>query len=215
MKAAATIRLLIFSIGFTMLLVVFRIFYSERLMYIFFAWNLFLACVPFVISLIIVRVEKKYFQWILFAGWLLFFPNTLYIVTDLLHLKERYPVPLWFDVVLIFSAAINRLILAFISMQYIEIFLKLNFNKSKTAMILSGCLLLGSFGVYLGRFLRWNSWDILSNPSGLGYEIMQRFLNPLEHPRTWGLTIVLTLFFNIFYFAIKEISTFKYETNLV
>ena len=184
MKTAAIIRLMVLSIGFTMLLIVFRVFYSERLMYLFFVWNLFLAGIPFGISAVLVRIKKKYIQRLLFIVWLLFFPNALYIVTDLQHLRERLPVPLWFDTILVFSAAINGLIMAYYSLQMIESFLRSKFNKIKTAMILSGCLFLSSFGVYLGRFLRWNSWDIVNNPMRLGLEIINRFLNPLEHPRT-------------------------------
>ncbi|MEJ7672589.1 MAG: DUF1361 domain-containing protein [Chitinophagaceae bacterium] len=57
----------------------------------------------------------------------------------------------------------------------------------------------------LGRYLRWNSWDILSNPFGLLDQITQRFINPFDHPRTWTMTIVFTAFFSIFYFTLKKL----------
>jgi uncharacterized membrane protein len=198
-------HLFLLPVSFTISLVLFRIFYSGSLMYIFFVWNLFLACVPFVVSTILVQIHSPKMKWLLFSCWLLFFPNALYIITDLVHLKERYPVPLWFDIILIFSAIINGLIMAFISLQQIEVFLRSTFNKSKTNMILCGCLFLSSFGIYLGRFLRMNSWDILSNPLVLIEQIGQRFIDPFEHPRTWSMTIVLTAFFTIFYFIIKKL----------
>ncbi len=88
----------------------------------------------------------------LFTAWLLFFPNALYIMTDLIHLKERGNVPLWFDVILIFSAAINGLIMAHISLQTVESFLQSKFNIQKSNLILFGCLFFGSFGVYSGDF---------------------------------------------------------------
>lgn len=93
--------------------------------------------------------------------------------------------------------------MAYISLQIVESFLQSKFNIQKTKLILSGCLFLGSFGVYIGRFLRWNSWDIVVNPFGIAAEVSQHFFNPMQHPRTLGMTIILTLFFSIFYFTIK------------
>ena len=215
MKILPLLRLLTLNIGFTILLIAFRIFYSESMMYIFFTWNLFLAAVPLFISITIKHVQHKFLQGVLFFCWLLFFPNALYIITDLVHLKERYPIPLWFDVVLVFSAAINGLLLAYYSLKIIESFLTAKFTARKTAFILFCSIFLSSFGVYLGRFLRWNSWDVVNHPRSLLLEILQRFTNPFEHPRTWGMTIILTLFFSIFYFSIKKFSIINHETNLV
>ena len=170
MNIASVIRLMILSVGFTISLIVFRIFYSGSLMYLFFVWNLFLAGIPLGITTILVQMKSKNIQWLLLTIWLLFFPNALYIITDLIHLKDRNPVPLWFDVILIFSAVINGLIMAYISLQQVELFLKTKFNDHKTGIILCACLFLGSFGVYIGKFLRLNSWDILLHPFGLTFE---------------------------------------------
>lgn len=198
-------HLILLSVGFTFSLISFRVFYSGSLMYLFFIWNLFLAAIPLLISRFLIQTGKRNFQIIFFTTWLLFFPNALYIMTDLIHLKERGNVPLWFDAILIFSATINGLIMAYISLQTIESFLQSKFNNQRTDLILFGCLFLSSFGVYLGRFLRWNSWDILINPFGLAFEIIQHFINPFQHLRTWSMTIILTLFFSIFYFTIKKL----------
>src|SRR4051812_31658055 len=128
MKISSVAQLVVITIGFTISLLLFRIFYSGSVMYIFFGWNLFLAAVPLMINTYLFKVKNKNTQWLLFALWLLFFPNSLYIITDLVHLKERYPVPLWFDTILVFSAAINGLIIAFLSLQQTEIFLRSKFN---------------------------------------------------------------------------------------
>jgi uncharacterized membrane protein len=205
MRRNSLVHLLALTVGFTISLVLFRIFYSGSLMYIFFGWNLFLAAVPLAISSFLVYAKNKNIQWLLFALWLLFFPNSLYIVTDLLHLKARYPVPLWFDSVLVFSAAFNGLIIAYASLQRTELFLRTKFSHSRTGIIIYACLFVSSFGIYLGRFLRWNSWDILSDPLGLILQVTDRIFNPFEHPRTWGMTIVFTLFFSIYYFSIKKL----------
>ncbi len=198
-------QLILLSVGFTLALILCRVFYSGSFTYLFFVWNLFLAAVPLYISSFLIRAKKRNLQIIFFTAWLLFFPNALYIMTDLIHLKEIKNAPLWFDVILIFSAAINGLIMAYISLQTVEVFLRSKFNARKTNLILFGCLFLGSFGVYIGRFLRWNSWDILANPFAVTYEVGEHFFNPLQHPRTSGMTIILTIFFSIFYFTLKKL----------
>jgi len=154
------------------------------LMYLFFVWNLFLAAIPFVLSSYLIQLKKKKLHWILFITWILFFPKALYIITALVHLKGRNNIPLWFDVILIFCAVINGLIVAFISLYQVELFLHSKLNNQKTNLILYGCHFISSFGVYIGRFLRWNSWDIFFNPFQFIFEIIQPFINPLQHPCT-------------------------------
>ena len=63
----------------------------------------------------------------------------------------------------------------------------------------------GSFGIYIGRYLRWNSWDILTSPFQLLYDIGDRFVNPFAHPRTWGMTLLMGVFLNILYFSFRLI----------
>ncbi len=198
-------KILLLPIAFTGCLIFFRVFYSGSFMYLFFTWNLFLAAIPLLLSQYLTQLENRKFHWILFGLWILFFPNAMYIITDFVHLKQRNNIPLWFDVVLIFSAAVNGLIMAFISLYRVELFLLSKFNKRKTSFILSGCLFVSSFGVYIGRFLRWNSWDIFFNPFQFIFEIIQPFAKPFQHPRTWGMTIILFFFFGIFYFIIKKL----------
>lgn len=204
MKRTIT-RLFALPLGFTISLIAFRIWYSESFMYLFFVWNLFLSIIPFLLSTALVQTKRRIVSWFLFAAWLLFFPNALYIITDLLHLKERNNIPIWYDVILIFSAAANGLLIAYVSLTQIETFLTLKFNRHKAGLILLACLFLSSFGIYLGRFLRWNSWDLIMNSFELLSEMLQLFSNPIEHPRTWAMTIIFTMFFSIFYFIIKKI----------
>jgi uncharacterized membrane protein len=86
-----------------------------------------------------------------------------------------------------------------------ENFLSYHFsNKNVHAMMIS-ILFLSSFGVYLGRFLRWNSWDIISSPVGLLYSIAQRFISPFHYIQTWGITLMLTTLFYLLYLAIKKL----------
>ena len=147
----------------------------------------------------------KWKQVIVFIAWILFFPNALYIVTDLIHLEQETSVPKWYDAVLLFSSSAIGVIMAFVSLLRIEKLLVFKFNRHLVEFIVFAILFLGSFGVYLGRFLRWNSWDIVSNPLGLLSSVGQRFIFPLQHVQTWGITIILTITFYLLYLIIKKL----------
>jgi uncharacterized membrane protein len=137
--------------------------------------------------------------------WLLFFPNALYILTDLLYLRLKTNMPVWYDLLLILSFAWTGLIFGFLSLWDIEKILGRFFKPFYTTIISTVFLFIGSFGVYIGRYLRWNSWDVITEPLGLMYDISYRFINPHEHPGTWGMTIFMGLFLNMLYWSFRFI----------
>lgn len=99
---------------------------------------------------------------VLLGSWLLFFPNAPYILTDLFRLRLKSSMPIWFDLILILSFAWTGLLFGFLNLWDIEKILQ-NFIKRTYVIIISVVLLfIGSFGIFVGRFLRWNSWDIVS-----------------------------------------------------
>jgi uncharacterized membrane protein len=197
--------LFFYSVGFTLSLILYRAIHFEEYSYIFLAGNMFLAWIPLFISLFLSPSQKWWAQCLVFFGWLIFFPNSFYLITDLTHLMERPPVPYWFDIILVFSAVLNGILMGYVSFIRIEQYLLQKFNKSRTTAILIACLFLCSFGIYIGRFLRWNSWDVLTNPLPLASEIGYRIIHPFENIRTWGVTLVLTLFFSVFYFVTRSL----------
>ncbi len=198
-------RLLGIFFIFIALLIVARIIYSGSIRYIFLSWNLFLAWIPYIFSCFfrVYKNREKWKQGFLFASWLLFFPNALYIVTDLIHLEESTNVPLWYDAVLLFASSFIGLIMAFISLQKVEYFLFEIFSRPLVRVIIPMILFIGSFGVYLGRFQRWNSWDIVHNPVGLAEDILARFISPVDNFKTWVITMILTALYSLLYFFIK------------
>lgn len=158
--------------------------------------------------------KSKWKSALVFCCWLAFFPNALYIVTDLIHLELESAVPKWFDAVLLFSSAFVGLMFAFISLYRVEAFLsKTVYSKLQVPLILL-ILFLGSFGVYLGRFLRWNSWDIVSNPSRLMLSIGQRIVAPFDHVQTWGITVLFTVFFYLLYITVKKLPGYLSQANI-
>lgn len=199
-------KLLTVFIAFITGMIICRMIYSGSLRFLFLLWNLFLAWIPFQLSLYLpgMKTAGNWKGGLLLAAWLLFFPNALYIITDLIHLEYKTNVPIWYDAVLLFTAAFTGLLMAFASLYKVETFLNRQLGKSVANKLIVACLFMGSFGVYLGRFLRWNSWDVVTNPWDLFKEIAARFLFPVHYYQTWAITILLTCFFSLFYFTIRK-----------
>lgn len=194
---------------FTAAMLVMRIMYADNIRYIFLMWNLFLAWIPFQLSLSLTR-NPQYHKWMrygLLACWLLFFPNALYIITDLIHLENAVDtVPVWYDAVLLFTSSLTGLVMAFVSLYQVELFLRKNLRAKHINALMVAVLFLGSFGVYIGRFLRWNSWDIVANPVSLLWEIAFQFTHPLANYKTWAVTVLLTCLFSLLYFTSKKMT---------
>src|SRR5688572_7692397 len=108
--SSALIKKLLLLSAFCFVLEVFRILATGTLKYIFLPWNLILAWIPLIVAVFASREEKKIKFFCYFLGWLLFFPNAPYIITDLIHLRPRNDFPLWFDSTLIYSFAFTGLI---------------------------------------------------------------------------------------------------------
>jgi uncharacterized membrane protein len=197
--------------GFSFLLLIARIIITGELTYIFLAWNLFLAWIPFAVGYVLCsgKEVKRLKLFFLLAAWLLFLPNAPYIITDLLHLKERQPVPYWYDVLLLFSASFSGLMLGLVSVYKVDNFLSARFSKRKTTLFVLASFFLSGFGIYIGRYLRWNSWDIFLNTAALTNEIADRLLNPLDHFRTWSVTLFFGTFLSLVYFSVKNMITIQ------
>jgi len=175
-------------------LIVLRVGRSGSLVYIFLCWNLFLACIPLVAGQAFRASSRRRASAALqigwFALWLLFLPNAPYIVTDLLHLASRPPVPLWYDLVLLLSCAGTGLLLGYASLIEVQGAVEERFGRMTGWLLAAGSLFLSGFGIYLGRFRRWNSWDVLTDPTRIFHDVFDQLLNPASHPRTYAVTLI-------------------------
>lgn len=206
MKSIITFnRLLFLLLAFIGAMIAARMFYSHSVRYIFLMWNLFLAWLPYILSGLfnVFQSKGKLKQAALFVTWLLFFPNALYIITDLVHLQDTTNVPLWYDALLIFASSFAGLMMAFASLQRTEIFLKNIFSGRIVLALVPFILFLGAFGVYLGRFQRWNSWNVINDPLALGIDISSMVLFPHDNIKTWTTVFILTGLYSILYYFIK------------
>jgi uncharacterized membrane protein len=191
-------------------LVAFRVHFTSQVTFVFLVWNIVLAIIPYITStLLLLYHEKLSNRWLLavpFVFWLCFFPNAPYILTDLFHLRQRHGVPFWFDLALILFFAWNGLMLGYASLMDMQTVLTRHFNKWIGWTLAIASLVLGSFGIYLGRYLRWNSWDVISSPKNLMHDIVVRLIHPTAHPQTYGVTIVFSVFLVLGYLMIFHFS---------
>jgi uncharacterized membrane protein len=125
--------------------------------------------------------------------WLLLFPNAPYLITDFIHLGESHTVPMWFDILTIFTSAWAGLQFGFYSLLHVERILQLYYKVRTVHLMLLPILLFSSFGIYLGRFLRFNSWDILAAPQDLASAIWRIVTLQYRFPEA--------LFFSLAFFA--------------
>ncbi|GAB5536034.1 MAG: DUF1361 domain-containing protein [Rubricoccaceae bacterium] len=160
----------------------------------FLVWNLFLAAVPLMASTALVALDQKggslSARLALAAVWLLFLPNAPYILTDLVHLAERPPVPFWFDLALLLSAAGTGLLSGYVALADVQGVVARHWGHRVAWATSVGVLFLSAFGIYLGRELRWNSWDVLTAPGTLATDILTRIADPFAHPTTVVMTLV-------------------------
>jgi uncharacterized membrane protein len=182
-------------------------------MYTFLCWNLFLAWIPWLAGQGFRAASRRRASRVLqlgwFALWLLFLPNAPYIATDLLHLAPRPPVPLWYDLTLLLSFAGTGLLLGYVSIIDVQTAVEERFSRRTGWVVAAGSLFLSGFGIYLGRFLRWNSWEVLTDPAGLFRDISDRLLNPTAHPRAYAVTLILGSGLLLGYTALRSLAAVR------
>ncbi len=164
--------------------------------YLFLGWNLFLAWVPYLAALRTERLSRlgvrKTIQFGWLALWLVFFPNAPYIVTDFVHLRQRLPVPVWYDMTLLFATASTGLLLGLLSLYEVQHVLRRWFSAGLSWLLLCCAIGLGGFGVWLGRFQRWNSWDLATNPFALLRDLANTLRQPHEFVTAFGISVLLS-----------------------
>lgn len=206
MKKITPIDIIIsLSVLFTLALLIARVMYTHEWSYRFYIWNLFLATVPLLCTRLLQHQRYGFKALLLIGGWLLFFPNAPYVVTDIFHFDHRPPVPMWYDLVLVFSAAWSGLLIGVVSLLQVEAFLSQHWRKKYVRSFVLLSLGLCGFGIYLGRVLRFNSWDVVTNPQELFIATLSRFVHPLAHTGAWAFTMLFAVLFGIVYYGCRQI----------
>ena len=162
----------------------------------FLFWNLFLAWVPYLLALGLVGLDRARAPgWLLAAPgivWFLFLPNAPYILTDFIHLGKIPGAPLWFDALLIGAFAATGLLLGLASLLLVHHVVAGRLGTTAGWVLAVGTLALSSIGIYLGRFPRFNSWDVVTNPDGLVEVVLSRLADPFGNPFLMTFAVVMT-----------------------
>jgi uncharacterized membrane protein len=186
---------------------VYRVFISANWRYGFVIGNLVLAWLGLVFGWLLARRVKNnsWLSWrsiVLTILWLVFLPNTWYVLTDFLHVKPTGEVSEIYDIVLIGTLVINGFILGFTSLYLVHKQIIKRMSENRSFIVIAGVILLSSFAIYLGRNLRWNSWDVIANPSGVILSVSDRIIDPLGHPRAINITGLFFVLLCSVYFSI-------------
>jgi uncharacterized membrane protein len=181
---------------------------SGELVHRYLVWNLFLAWIPFVLALVIYdrakRVRLDAWQAALFGAWLVFLPNAPYIVTDLIHFRERAVEPVWFDAVTYLAFAWTGMLLGLVALYLVHCAVRARFGAAVGWSVVVATSVLSGLGIYLGRFLRWNSWDVLTNPSALLGDLTAIVRDPIGKPL--AVTVLFTAFIGVAYLVMYALA---------
>jgi len=172
-------------------------------------WNLFLAWVPFGLTLWLVRLlgHKLWSSWqtlIITLLWLGFLPNTFYLISDLTHLQDMPHADLMYDVVMFTSFVLNGVILGCLSVYLVHLELAKRVNRHVAGSTIGVILLLCSFAIYLGHNLRWNTWDVLLNPGGLLVGVSDPVLHPWANSRAFTVTFAFFVLLGSLYYIVWQ-----------
>ncbi len=186
---------------------------------LFLAWNLALAWAPLIFNGLAALLRLSARRWLgataalVDFAWLMFLPNAPYLVTDLIHLtgqslSGRASVPLWFDLLLFLSFAATGCWLGLVSLETMTARVSHRLGNA-VAWLFAGCVcLLCGYGVFLGRFWRLNSWDLIERPTRLFRLAIEPLLDPIGHKGAVAFTATFAAFFGL-QWALLHLATSK------
>lgn len=181
-------------------------------------WNLFLAWIPFALAVAVYdgwrRKRARGTLVVLGALWLLFFPNAPYIATDFVHLERTADAPYWYDAVTVSAFAWTGVLLGFASLFLMQTVVRQSRGVVAGWIFAGVAIALGSLGIYLGRFLRLNSWDALEHPSVLPRIAHAVARDPFRYGEAIGVTVLFTLALGFAYFLLYSFAVVGRELDV-
>ena len=213
-ETAMPMLALTFSSATSVALVVARIVWTGKFYYSFLVWNLFLAWLPMVFALLACETYRRSsgrdWRFLSLAGaWLLFFLNAPYIFTDVSHLTARLYSCFWVDLCLILLCALTGLVLGFVSLYLMQSVVERMLGRAASWVFIAGVAALSGFGIYLGRFMRFNSWDVLFKPHQVYHGIGHWVTNPLSNSNSLAFPVLFGTFLFITYLMLYALTHLK------
>ncbi len=199
-------------------LVLARVAYSESGRHLGLIWNLFLAWIPFILAYLAHatswrRITLYFILPFMAILWLIFFPNAPYMLTDLQDLSRgSFGAPLWYDVIIVVWCSWTGMLLGIISLYLMQDIVLRTFGRVTAWLFVFVITPLSSFGIYIGRFVRLNSWDILQDPAETAMSILGLVIDPSR--RLAAFILLYTVFFLFVYLLLYSFSHMLTEHNL-
>ena len=210
--------LLVVASAICLFLAAIRMSRSDSARYGFLLFNLMLAWIPFLsaaLAYALVNVRKRILYLLVFvsaAAWLLFFPNAPYILTDFQHLSVVTDgIPVWYDVILLVWFAWTGLLLGIVSLYLMQEIIMGMLGKAVSWLFVIAVIIMSSFGVYVGRFMRWNSWDAWKNPIPLLLDIWEQVRHPLANKDTYIFTMIFSMLVLFIYITVTLVGNLAAE----
>lgn len=189
-----------------MILSIIRLVVTGNPFHVYLGWNLFLGWIPIGLALFAEqRINSRWKILIISALWLLFFPNSPYIITDLIHLRPGNYALFWHDAVMIFTYAMVSLACGLISLYWIQKVWTKAFSARISFVLLMAVFPLTGYGVYLGRVQRWNSWDLFVHPKKLLINVLLSFNSKIA----WVITIEFAILIAVMYLFLLSVLSMK------
>ena len=219
-RAFLTTFLLAMSSLLFMAMLVARMVYTGEPRYRFFMWNLFLAWIPFACAFFAYRLHhyaerssigRKVFTALFLLAWLAFFPNAPYVITDFIHWQQGMDALAFYDLVMILLYALTGLMLGALSLYLAHEIVEDALGRGAGWLFVIAASAAGGLGIYIGRFLRWNSWDLALNPDDVLRDVLARFLHPIANARSILFVLMMTLFVFCVYVLIKALAGMRAE----
>lgn len=210
-ETAAPMIAMTFASAVSVALVIARIIGTGKLRYGFLVVNLFLAWLPLVFAVLACESLRgaKRARWRFFglsAAWLLFFPNAPYIFTDLIHLTSRHFPHFWVDMMLILSCAVTGLVLGFVSLYLMQSVVERILGRQASWVFIAAVAALSGVGIYLGRFMRFNSWDVMFRPVQLCRGIGNWVADPLANLNSLAFPVLFAVFLFVTYLMLYALT---------
>lgn len=198
----------------SIILLIFRLLYSRDSSQNYLFLNLFLAWVPYILSLFLLRYVNMSRRNTMFTVggsivWLLFFPNAPYIITDFIHLSSSTSIPFWYEAMLLCAFAFHGIVLGVASLQIMTRIVDKLFGRIVRHIFLYLVIFLSSIGIYAGRILRWNSWDVFFNPYGIISSLTLHDIQLFHTANAVVFILSFSLFFLICYLFFSPIVSIR------
>ncbi len=171
--------------------------------------NLFLAWVPYLLALVAVTLhqqlpERPWLFRFVAVWWLLFFPNAPYLITDWLYLTH-WQNQLWYSIILLTSFTLCGMLLAVTSLHLMQTVVAIRSGPDAGRAVAVIAIVLCGVGVYLGRFVRLNSWNLLTHPGTVFRDTLAAMESHPNHAGVFGFSILFAVLIGSTYYGIVEL----------